>query len=99
MTEVCLVNVGVLPGSSSDTLMLTNPDRDAGGHGHRVVRQPVVSTKHQNWFHQVVISFNRKLIHSVFPHSLSGNSGEIRSVSRGAHEIQNKVCLSYSEYR
>ena len=91
MTEVCPVIVWALPGSSGDTPLLNDPDRDAGGHGHRVVRQPVVSTKHQNWFHQVVISFNRKLIHSVFPHSLSGNSGDISSVSRRVHEIQNSL--------
>ena len=62
MTEVCPVNVGVLPGSNGDTLMLSNPDRDAGGHGHGVVRQLVVSTKHQTWFHRVAIRFNRNLI-------------------------------------
>ena len=87
MTEVCPVNVGVLPGSSGDTLMLTNPDRDAGGHGHGVVRQLVVSTKHQTWS-----ELPSGLTETLF----SGNSGDIRSLSRGVHEIQSKICLSYS---
>ena len=46
MTDVCPVIVWVLPGSSGYKLLLTN--RDAGGHRHGVVRQLVVSTKHQN---------------------------------------------------
>ena len=89
MTEVCLVIVWVWPGSSGDTL----PDQDAGGQGPGVTRQLEVSTKHQNWFYRFVIRLNRNLIHSKFPLSLPGNSGD--NLSRGVPEVQNKVCLSY----
>ena len=48
------------------------------------------------WFPQNIKPGFTELPSGLTETLFSGNSGDIRSLSRGVHEIQSKICLSYS---